>query len=282
MKIMKYIFLLLTIVVTNLNAQNNLKFDKRFVECEDRWVAFTMDKDSSYAFGFIYIDSEAGLTLNYEGTFKILESGIYSTNKVDTAFIKYRLKPNNVLVALIPENKFEELKIQGIPDWLKFYKTDTSSIERLYRWGYLYNGWNECTKALTYLEQAYKINPKFKGLEVELAFSYNCLGLFDKAIFFLQAALKENPNDAYSNKELVYAQIKSGQLDKAAESCKNAIEICTDKSYNGENCYNLLHEFYINGDKENFKLWLDETKKWTKNNSKISESIKIMENELFK
>ena len=65
------------------------------------------------------------------------------------------------MVAFIPENKFQELKISAIPDWLKYYKSDTNSIERLYRWGYMYNGWDECAKALTYLEKAEKINPKF-------------------------------------------------------------------------------------------------------------------------
>ncbi|HMC84918.1 MAG TPA: hypothetical protein VKI61_05305 [Chitinophagaceae bacterium] len=166
--------------------------------------------------------------------------------------MKIRLEPNKVLVAFIPENRFAELQIPITPEWLKYYKTDTASVERLYKWGYMYNGWDECAKALTYLEKAKKINPNFKGLEVELAFSYNCLLQFDKAILVLRNALVSNPTDAYINKELIYAQIKSGQLDIASESCKNAISVCKDKTYNAENCYNLLHELYIKKDKENF------------------------------
>jgi hypothetical protein len=46
---MKYLFIILTLTVTTLKAQTNLKFDKRFVESEDKWVAFQMDEDSSYA-----------------------------------------------------------------------------------------------------------------------------------------------------------------------------------------------------------------------------------------
>ena len=53
-------------------------------------------------------------------------------------------------------------------------------------------------------------------------------------------ALLANPTDAYINKELIYAQIKSGQLEKASATCKNALAICQDKTYNAENCYNLL------------------------------------------
>ena len=279
---MKQLLTFLTLFTTTVQAQSILKFDKRFVHCEDKWVAFQLDKDSSHSYGFIYIDAQAGLTLNYEGKFKISSTGSFLPEKLDSTNLKIRLKPNNVQVAIIPESKFEELQIPAIPEWLKYYKTDTASIERLYRWGYMYNGWNECAKALTYLEKAEKLNPNFKGLSVELAFSYNCLNEFDKAILVLQNALNANPTDAYTNKELIYAQLKSGQLDKAAESCKKAIEVCPDKTYNGENCYNLLHSYYLKKDKKNFNLWLPETKKWTSANADMTRSIKVMEEELSK
>ncbi|MEI9958949.1 MAG: hypothetical protein WDM90_22145 [Ferruginibacter sp.] len=217
---MKYLFLFITLYSTTLKAQTNLKFDKRFVQSEDKWVAFEKGKDSTYMYGFIYIDAQAGLTLNYEGVFTISANGTFVPKKLDSTNFKIRLQPNQVQVALIPENKFTELQIPATPEWLKAYKTDTNSVARLYRWGYLYNGWDECAKGLTYLERAEKIDPAYKGLSVELAFSYNCLGEFEKAIAVLQDALKTNSTDAYINKELIYAQIKLGQLDKAAESCK--------------------------------------------------------------
>ena len=171
---MKYLLFIVAIFfATKLNAQTNLNFNKRFIQCEDKWIAFKPDKDSIYNYGFIYIDPQAGLTLNYEGSFKILPTGEFIAKKLDSTNMKVRLQPNNVLVAFIPDSKFSELKISTTPDWLKYYKTDTTSIERLYRWGYMYNGWGECAKALTYLERAEKMNPKFKGLAVELSFSYN-------------------------------------------------------------------------------------------------------------
>lgn len=277
---MRYFLIILTLIGTNLYAQTDLNFDKRFVECEDRWVAYQMDEDSTYMYGFIYIDSEAGLTLNYEGNFKISSTGQYLPKKIDSTSIKIRLEPNNVLVAFIPENKYPELKIEAIPDWLKYYKTDTASVERLYHWGYMYNGWSNCVKALTYLEKAQRINPKFNGLEVELAYSYNCLGQFDKAILVLQDVLSTDPTNAYVNKELIYAQIKSGQLDNASESCKKAIKKCKDKTYNGENCYILLHEYYQKKDKANFNIWLKETKKWTANNEIMTKNIEVMQDDL--
>lgn len=280
--LMRYFLIFIFFIATNLKAQTLLNFDKRFVESEDEWVAFSPDKDSSYAYGFIYIDEQAGLTLNYEGTFKITPTGQFIPKKLNSTNMKVRLQPNNVLVAFIPESKFQELEITAIPEWLKYYKTDTNSVSRLYHWGFMYNGWNECAKALTFLEKAEKIEPTYKELAVELAYSYNCLGQYDNAASVLKDALKANPQDAYTNKELIYALIKSGQLDKASESCKKAIAICTDKTYNGENCYNLLHTYFVKKDKENFSVWLSETKKWNANNDQLLKSITTMEREMNK
>lgn len=279
---MKHLIFLLIFFPIISYAQPYLNFDKRFVQSEDRWVAFQMDKDSSYPYGFIYIDAQAGLTLNYQGNFKISPTGIFTPKKIDSVNVKVRLPANNVLVAFIPEDKFKELNLSSIPDWLKYYKTDTASVERLYKWGFMYNGWNECAKALTYLEKAQKINPNFKGLSVELAFSYNCLKQYDKAIKVLEHALTIDSTDAYTNKELIYAQIKLGRLDEASERCRKALKICTDQTYNGENCYNLLHSYFEKNDKLNFNLWLTETKKWTSSNAELTRSIKIMVDELSK
>jgi tetratricopeptide (TPR) repeat protein len=279
---MRKFLIILILAATNLKAQPVLIFDKHYVESEDKWVAFQPGKDSSYVYGFIYIDEQAGLTLNYEGTFKVLTTGEFIPTKIDNASYKVRLQANNVLVAFIPETKFHELQITETPEWLQSYKSDTNSVARLYRWGFLYNGWDECAKALTYLERAQKIDPTYKGLAVELAFSYNCLSQFDKGILILQNALKEKPADPYINKELVYALTESGQQEKAAESCKAAIAICTDKTYNGEMCYNLLHNYYLKKDKAGFLLWLEETKKWTSGNSQLTKSIRIMEDDLGK
>ncbi|MDD4969223.1 MAG: tetratricopeptide repeat protein [Paludibacter sp.] len=278
---MKNLLILLSLITLSINAQTNLKYDKRYIQCEDKWIAKQMDKDSTYVLGFIYIDAAAGLTLNYEGKFKIINNVFVRQNEEMSVF-KVRLEPNRIAIAEIPEDRFNELGILKFPEWLTFYKENENSIERLYRWGFLYNGWDECAKALTYLEKAEKINPKYKGLEVELAYSYNCLSNYDKAVLVLQSALEANPADAYVNKELIYAQIKSGQLDKAAESFKKASEICNDKTYNGENCYNLLQAFYTNKDKLNFNLWLDDAKKLTSGNAVLTKNILAMEDQMSK
>lgn len=252
------------------------------MESENKWVAIRTDKDTVMNFGFIYMDGSAGLTLNYEGSFTISKDGKFIRKPFVNALVKLRLQPNNVKVAFIPSTKFSELGITEYPDWLKFYRGDTTSISHLYRWGFLYNGYNECAKALTYLERAQKINPKFKGLEVELAFSYNCLNKFDKAISILTGAIETNPTDAYFYKELSYAQIHLKQFDEAIETCKKAVSLCTDTQYHTEMCYNLLHELYLSKDKKRFNEWLATAKYWCKSKADLTDSIKTMEEDLAK
>ncbi|WP_211340696.1 tetratricopeptide repeat protein [Sediminibacterium goheungense] len=247
--------ILALLCITELKAQINLTFNKRFVESEDKWVAFKPDKDSSYPFGFIYIDAQAGLTLNFEGSFKILSDGRFVAKKSDNTNTKIRLEPNNVLVAFIPENKFQELQISLIPDWLTYYKTDTNSVERLYRWGYMYNGWGECAKALSFLEKAKTINSKHKGLMVELSYSYNCLEQYDKAEMLLDEEIKINPGDSYTNKEFIYTLTKNNKIAKATIQFEALLTTVKDKQYHAENCYNILQYYYKQKDKENFAKW---------------------------
>ena len=279
---MKYILLIATLLATKLNAQTNLNFDKRFVQSEDKWVAFKPDKDSSYTYGFIYIDAQAGLTLNYEGSFKVLPTGEFVPQKLDSTNMKVRLQPNNVLVAFIPDSKFQELKISPTPDWLKYYKTDTSSIERLYRWGYMYNGWDECAKALTYLEKAEKINPKFKGLAVELSFSYNCLKQYDKAESILEEEIKTNPSDTYVNKEYIYTLAKNNKIDKAVNHFETSLKTLKDNQYNAENCFNILQFYYYQKDKTNFNKWYKILQKQPNENKMITKYADNMKADINK
>lgn len=274
--------LLLFFIVTNLNAQSTLDFNKRFVESEDKWVAFQKNEEDSYAYGFIYIDEDAGLTLNYEGTFTITQNGEFIPTKFNNSSMKVRLEPNDVLVAFIPEDKFNNLKIEAVPDWLKYYKENENSIERLYKWGFMYNGWNECAKALTFLEKAEKINPKHPQLAVELSFSYNCLKQYSKAENILEKEIKSNSKDAYVSKEYIYTLTKSNNIDKAIKQYKAATKILEDKQYDAENCYNILQYFYFKKDKENFNIWYKELSKLEINNEMIKQYANTMNEDINK
>jgi tetratricopeptide (TPR) repeat protein len=284
---MKYLLTLLFIAsIGSIQAQNILKFDKRNVQCEDKWVAYQMNKDSLYSFGFIYIDATAGLTLNYEGDFKIDKTGKFNRIKQDSirevGFMKVRLEPNRVVIAEIPESKFTELKIEKTPKWLANYKTDENSVNRLYKWGFMYNGWNECEKALTYLEKAEKIEPNYNGLQTELAFSYNALKKYESAEICLLKAIKNNPNDCYTYKELAYSYNHQGKTDDVIKTYFTMVKTCKEENYIQETAYNLAFKYYETKDKVNFKKWKMEAEKWSKTENQFTKYLKLMETELNK
>lgn len=276
----KIILILFTIISFQLQAQVELNFDKRFVECEDKWVAFQMNDDSTFNFGFIYIDSQEGLTFNSEGRFKPLDDGSFEINRMKETNIKARLEPNNVKVAIIPNNLFQALKISEIPEWLKHYKTDLNTVERQYKWGFMYNGWNECQKALSFLLKAESIDPNFKGLTVELAYSYNCLKDYSKAIEILEEEIKKKPKDAYINKEFIYSVSKTNAIEKAITQYYKSIKEIDDNSYNAENCFNIMQFYYKQKDKKNFNKWYKELKKWPNKNKQIDKYADLYKKEI--
>ncbi|MCV2486725.1 hypothetical protein OD917_17480 [Flavobacterium sp. SH_e] len=279
---MKKTFALLFLAyVSQIFAQDKIQFDKKNIQSEDKWVAFSADSTGSHPYGFIYIDSQAGLTFDWEGTFTIDPSGKFIPKRRETeGQVKYRLQPNNNLVAFIPESKYSELIIPKEPDWLKNYKTDEGSIGRLYKWGFMYNGWNECEKALEYLEKAQKIDPEYKGLCVELAYSYNCLKQYQKAVDVLKIALKKEPLDAYTNKELIYAETKNGNLKEAEDICRKVFKEVSDKTYNAENAFNILQAYYIKKDIKNFNNWFAEANSHIMNNQRFMSLVEQMKIQL--
>ena len=271
----KYLTLVIFFISIFSFGQTKLEFDKKFVQSEDHWVAFPADSTGSHALGFIYIDSQAGLTFDYEGSFKIDENGKvnFKRREIDGS-MKYRLQPNNVLVAFIPDDKLYAFGVEKVPSWLKFYKEDENTVDRQYRWGYMYNGWGECEKALIFLNKAYKLNPKHEGLKVELAYSHNCLKNYNKAVEILMLSIKEELVTSYTIKELIFSQAKNGDL-KDAENIFNLFDLkISDKTYTAENAYNILQGYYLKKDVANFHRWLNESK--IRNDKKFQPYIEQM------
>ncbi len=278
---MKKLILILCLLTIKLNAQVSLQFDKRFIDCEDKWVILSMKEDSTHIYGFVYLDEEAGLTFNREGNFKYNPDKTIKIEKQTNYSVKIRIEPTNVKVAVIPEAMYKDLEIEKTPDWLKFYKSDTVSVKRLYRLGYTHNAWNECEKALTFLTKAKEKNPTFNGLNVELAFSYNCLKKYDQAEEILTEEILINPTDAYVNKEYIYTLAKNKKIEKATQQFKSSIRTLKDDTYNAENCYNILQYFYYEKDKKNFQIWYKEfSKHSTKNEAmkKYADNMKSLIN----
>lgn len=264
---MKYLTLngLLVVVAllltTKAYAQPVLKFDKRFVESEDKWVALRGKPGESYSYGFVYLDSQAGFTMQAGGSFTIDAQGKYipSPSKHN---VKVRLQPNQIKVALIPLDKLSELNVELVPDWLKFYKSDTTSAAYLYQRGFAYNVWDYPAGAIRFLKKGYQIDPKYKDLGLELGYTYNAIAQYDKADEVLRAAQPYSSDKCYFYKELAYAQMHSNQLAVAAKTAKEGISKCGDKALQSEMAYNIAYQYHLLKDQTNFDLWVKETEKW--------------------
>ena len=276
---MMRLFLLL-LLSANLYAQDQLTFDKYFIECEDRWVAFERNEEGSNVYGFIYIDPTAGLTFNHEGRFTKNPDKTYTLEKLEDTSMKVRLDQGDTKVALLPSSMYAALEVDSIPEWLKYYKEGEGTVERLYDWGFLYNGWNYCSKALEFLQQAHAIDPNYQGLAVELAFSYNCLDQFDKAAEVLKVALEQDPTNAYVNKEYIYTLIHLDEIAKAEARFHESVKLKIKDAYHAENCFNILGYYYKRQDVKNFNIWVKQLKKWPNDNDLIDQYVKAMKAEL--
>lgn len=278
---MKPVILFLSLYATGVKAQNILQFNKKTVECENKWVAFPVNGDNQYCFGFVYINAETGLMFDYQGSFKI-KGHNFSLGKIDSSDTQYSLQQNEAKVAIIPAAKFKELNITAFPRWLQARQADTGSIKRLLKWGSLYNSWGESNKAIAFLERAKKIDTAYPELDYELAFAYNGANQYDKAISLLENSIITDPENCYLYKELAFAQMHLGLLEKAAATCKKGIALCPDKGIKSDIAYNITYQYYKVRNKEEFKSWAEETKKWITTGSEYINFLNGMEADMEK
>lgn len=274
----RYLLFLCFLAGTTGHTQNVLRFNQRFVQSEDRWVAFKAGEDSSHPYGFIYIDAQAGLTLQYEGNFKISPDGRLEKSMInDKGTVKIRLEPNQVQVAWLPDSWVKALGHDLVPVWLKNYKETADSLARMVRWGYFYNHWGESEKALSFLEPVYRLNPEKESLEFELSFAYNALGRYAEALAVLEKAVKRKPEECLLYKELSYAQIYLNKTEEAVASCRAGILHCQEKNMKAEIAYNMAYTFYKNKDHSRFAEWVTETRKWAEPGSVYDKNLGSME-----
>lgn len=265
------ITILTLILISNIGfSQNNLtelKFDTKYFNAVDNWVAFpNKDTDSIYAYGFIYLDNQAGFTLNYEGKIQIADNNLKLIAKDSSniiGFMKYRLEPNTSLVSVLTENQISALNLPKEPEWLLIYKEGSDQIDYLKQEGYHYNHVGACEQALKPLLKAYGIDPHFDGLEFELAYAYNHLGQFEKAIPILDKAIENNPKNYYFFRELGYSYLGLNQIDKAEKTYRKGIKMSDNDFEKSEMSVNMAQAYFKLKNKKKFDEWAELTKKYS-------------------
>jgi tetratricopeptide (TPR) repeat protein len=271
----------LTCILFSAYAQHStvdsiLKFNQSYLKCERKWVVISKnDTASRYLFGFIYVDMMAGFTFDLKGEFSIDEKGKYivDTSMLKGSSLKYRISPNWRKVALLSSQHFNELHIQPQPSWIKFYYGDNrdTSVLYNYRMGFIYNAAEDCSTALIYLKNAYRINPHYKGLEFEMAYAYNDLKHPDSAEMILESALKFDPENIMFYRELGYANLEKGDNNKAIDYYKMGIAKCGDKQLEtkSEMSVNMAKAYKNEGNDIEYKKAMIDAKAWSKPGSDV-------------
>jgi tetratricopeptide (TPR) repeat protein len=263
---------ILNYFVIAVSAQNisksdtSLKFDRRYTQCEKKWVVRRPDSTGKYTFGYIYIDSQAGFTFDFKGNFIVDKNNRYivDTSVSQGTSIKVRLYPNWGNIAVLPVDRFKELGIKPEPNWIKGYYSYTDTVAHNFRWGFIYNDLDQCDTALAYLKKAYAVQPHYKGLEFELIFAYNALRRFDEAISIINSAIKADPKNVLFYRELGYAYQQNKDYDRSVATYMQGIEMCTDKEIEtkSEMAINMANSYKSLGKNEEYKIWGAKAKSW--------------------
>jgi tetratricopeptide (TPR) repeat protein len=279
---------LFTIAIINAFGQQRprvdtaLKFNKRFTNCELKWVVLPRrDTSARNFYGFVYIDELAGFTLDVKGFFIIDANGHYiaDTSMTRRGPVKERIGTNTVNVSLLPPQHFKEMNIQARPKWVDIYyrgENDTSVFYN-YHMGFNYNAAGGSQTALKYLDKAYKVNPHYKGLEFEIAYAYNALNRADDAIAVLESAVKYDPKNIMFYRELGYAYMNKKDFDKAIALFKQGIDLYPDLQGVNENkammAFNLASVYHKIGKEDDYKEWIVKAKGWSAPNSEIYRAV---------
>ncbi|WP_298396164.1 tetratricopeptide repeat protein [Flavobacterium sp.] len=260
----KLVLLFITFnILSNSSAQTivpkttTFKFETIYYDAIYKWVVFPKSQaDTSYVYGFLYLDMQAGFTFNQEGTFHIDELGkLVSSVKVPFNTISKRLSNTTSNVAVLTAVQLKELGVPGVPLWLKNYKKPIDDAESLTKIGQQLNKVGGNKKALEFLLKAYKKTPHHKGLEYELGYAYNALGQYEKAIEILNAATTFDPKNALLYKEFGYAYLNLHKLVEAEAIYKRGVTIATDKELKNEMAINMINYYYIQKSKDKFEEW---------------------------
>lgn len=281
---MKHIFkitVLTFILISNIGfAQNNLtslKFDTKYFDAVDKWVAFPKkDIDSTYSYGFIYLDNQAGFTFNYETKFIIEKEQLKNIQKDSSSsigFMKYRLEPKTSLVSVLSKVQISDLGLPEAPDWLSIYKEKANEVGYNKNEGYHFNHVGASNLALTPLLKAYEIEPHFDGLEFELSFAYNALNQFENAILVLEKAIEHNSKNFYFYRELGYSYLNLNKVKEAEEIYRKGISASDNDFEKSEMAVNMAQSYFTSRDKKKFDEWAKLTRKYAEKGSRYIQFI---------
>jgi len=250
---MKYLFILLLLCALDAKAQNRLKFEKRFIDCENKWIAMPLDDGTKYAFGYVYLDNSAGLTFKLKGSFTI-ENNVYLPK--DSPEVKSRIEPTEIKVSLIPSKRFAELKVEESPKELE-YIGKSNSRDRYLKKAQTYRKW-----------KMHKLADRYETLASDNSYTYPS---YDGFKFISENTEQYNEtttrkvfagNYTDSYKQEIFWLAKANKMRDAQLTYIDAIRYCEDEAAKADMAYNIAYQYYIMSEVKKFNIWSNEVKRW--------------------
>lgn len=266
-KITLFLFALLSFNCA-IAQQSDLKFDKDYYRCENKWVSLPLKQgDSIQTFGFVYLDRTAGFTINVGGTYSIKNNIFIAKPHEKTTNMIYRFSPGYSLLAILPDYRLKQMKLPAQPDWLHIYREGENETSQLLRRGFIYNDIGASDLALDPLLKAYAKEPHFKELEFELSFAYNALEKPERAVEVLQKAIKNDSKNYMFYRELGYSFVHLNKQDEAEKIYKKGIAMSDNDFQKSEMAFNMAGSYYRSGNRKKFDEWAAVVKKYASKDS---------------
>lgn len=274
MRLILSLFILIYSFGFSQSNSTELKFNTKYYKAADKWIAFPKkEADTTYTFGFIYIDEQAGFTFDYTSNFEKTSDGLKKLPRQFEAGLKSRLSKNTVDVAILSDEQIRQLELPKEPEWLAVYKEGSEKPEYLKNIGFHYNAVGASNLALKHLLKAYKIKPHLKGLEFELAYAYNATGKFNEAIPILEKAIENDSQTFWFYRELGFSYKNLGQVKKAEKIYRTGMKLTEDKAQKAEIAINLAQSYVQLKNEKKFNEWAKLTKKYSEKGSRFEEYI---------
>ncbi|MGM9476531.1 hypothetical protein ACS5PU_08870 [Pedobacter sp. GSP4] len=267
---MKYLFILLLLCTFDAKAQHGLTFDKRLLDCENKWIAIALDSGSKYAFGYVYLDNSAGLTFNLKGAFTIENDTYKAKNVIE---VKHRITPTDVKVAIIPAEKLKQLNVEAQPLAYTSYIGSNNKNDRYFKLGQTYNNWKAykmAWKSLNAISCDPYIYPNF-GLEELVSENRENAKQVNTAF----RVYNTNYNEVY--KRDIFWMAQANKMKIAEETYLEAIRYCTDEFAKADMAYNIAYQYFKTSNTEKFNIWCKEVNRWITPNANYAEKIEKMQ-----
>lgn len=269
---MKRVFILLLLCAYGARAEDGLKFDKLLIDCENKWVAVSLDNGTKYVFGYVYLDNSAGLTFNLKGSFTI-ENGVYLPKHIPE--VKNRITPSESKVALIPSKRLAELQVEKTPGQFDYIGKNNKQ-DRYLKLAMTCKKWKRFKQAERYEALA---------VSTYTYFSFDGTNFISETIPKPQETsrirvLNGNYTDSYQQE--IFRLAKADKMRAAQLTYIEAIRICGDESAKADMAYNIAYQYYIKADMRNFDIWCNEVKRWIVKDNSYADKLDKMRTMLSK